>query len=154
MKVRDLWQGETPRLVTAWPQQRLGAAAKAMADGNVGAMPVLDDGRLVGMFSERDVSRAVAAHGAEVTDLRVEDVMTREVVSCRPEDSLSVAMESMDHAHVRHLPALDAAGRLLGVISQRDVLTALLTATRQEADAQREQALLDRLHGMRSGPRE
>lgn len=153
MKVSDLLGGKGDRLVTGWPEQRVDAAAGLMVEQDIGVLPILDRERLVGMLSERDVSRAVAVPGRSVAELHVSELMSGSIVSCRPEDAVSVAMELMERRRVRHLPVLDAGGRLVGVISQRDVLGALLKATRGEVDAERERAILDRLRGMKSGPR-
>ncbi len=153
MKVSDLLSNKIDRLVTGWPQQRLDAAAGLMAEQDIGILPITDGDHLVGMLSERDVSRAVAIPGRSVGELHVSEVMSESIVSCRPEDAVSVAMESMERRGVRHLAVLDAGGRLVGVISLRDVLSALLETTRSEAEAERERAILDRLRGMKSGPR-
>lgn len=152
MKVQDLLSAKEGRLVTSWPTQRVAAAARLMAEESIGAMPVLDDARLVGILSERDVSRAVGTEEVIVGDLRVADLMTAKVVVCRPDDYLQTVMELMDRHHVRHLPVLDVAGRLLGMLSQRDVLAALLEATRAKSEEERERLLLEHVRRMKSGP--
>ncbi|MEB2836662.1 MAG: CBS domain-containing protein [Desulfurococcales archaeon] len=100
-------------------------AAKAMHEAGVGSVMVLDEaGRLVGVFTERDLVRAVA-EGAPL-DAPVDEYMTREVASVRPGTPILEAGDLMIRLGVRHLPVLDDDGRLVGVISLRDVCQRLL----------------------------
>jgi CBS domain-containing protein len=152
MDVSQLVKGREP--ITSWPEQRVDAAARLMTEHNIGAVPVMEDSRVAGMLSERDVSRAVGVHGGIVGELRVRDLMTAEVVCCRSGASLQEAMELMERHHIRHLPVLDPGRRLLGVISQRDVLASLLAAVKADTVAERERLLLEKLRSMKgtSGP--
>lgn len=152
MDVSQLVRGREP--ITSWPEQRVDAAARLMTEHNIGAVPVMEDGRVAGMLSERDVSRALGVHGGSLGELRVRDLMTVEVVCCRSGASLQEAMELMERHHIRHLPVLDPGRRLLGVISQRDVLASLLAAVKADTVAERERLLLEKVRSMKgtSGP--
>jgi CBS domain-containing protein len=101
-------------------------AARLLRKDNIGALVVKDVCRtegntVVGMFSERDVVRALADHGPAALKMRVSALMSRGVVSCSSRDSLDRALELMDRHHVRHLPVLDEH-TLVGVVSIRDVI--------------------------------
>ncbi|MGH7223779.1 MAG: CBS domain-containing protein, partial [Gemmataceae bacterium] len=96
-------------------------AAQFMAEHKIGALLVLDDGRIVGMFSERDILRRVVAEGRDPTHTRVGEVMTVEVACCTPDTSLEEARGAMKNRRIRHLPVVDADERLLGVISIGDL---------------------------------
>lgn len=99
-------------------------ALRLMADTDVGAVMVVDDGALVGVVSERDYVRKVV-QAAIPSDTHVADVMTVGVVAVTPEHSIEQCMALMMQKHFRHLPVLDG-GTLIGVISVRDVVKAAL----------------------------
>jgi len=141
MKVADLQKRQkSVRPITCAPGATLENAAQLMAERNIGALPVTDrEERLVGMISERDVSRAVATRGAATAALKVEDCMTRDVVTCQSQDTVRGAMMAMSRRGVRHLPVVDG-GKLMGVISQRDVLGALLEDAQLEVGVLRDVA--------------
>ncbi len=149
MRVRDLLEGKSDRLITTWPEARVQAAAGLMAENDIGLLPVLGESRrLAGVLSERDIARAVARTGGEIGKLRVRDLMSTEVVTAHPEDPLKAAMELMERRHIRHLPVVEADGRLVGILSQRDVLESSLTVERDKAEAQRGDSLLNKVRGM------
>ena len=94
---------------------------KMMAEKNVGAVAVLDSGRLVGIFSERDLMKRVVAAGLDPMRTQVGNVMTKELVVGRPDDDINDALQKMHSIGCRHLPVVDS-GNLLGMISLRDLL--------------------------------
>ena len=96
-------------------------AAVYMTSKHIGAIPVLDGDRLVGIFSERDVINRVVSRGCEPMTTKVEDVMTRELVVASADESYESCLWKMKQAACRHLPIVDE-GRLLGVLSVRDLL--------------------------------
>ena len=98
----------------------------------MGALVVLDRDKLAGMISERDVVHAFAAHRAEAADIKVAEVMTHNVITCRPEDSLTRVLGLMTRHRVRHLPVLEA-GRLVGLISIGDAVKHRLDELELEA---------------------
>ena len=140
MKVQELLKRQTGKLVTCRSRDTIHTAANLMADKKIGVLPVQDDGgTLVGVISERDVSRGVGERGTGLAALSVSDLMTRDVVTCKPDDSLKEAMSTMSRRHIRHLLVLDG-GELTGVISQRDVLNAVLQETQLEVNVLRDYA--------------
>jgi CBS domain-containing protein len=100
-------------------------AVKIMVGHDVGALPVLDDNRLVGVFSERDLMKRVIVKGLDPSRTRVADVMSRDIYATDIADDHSVAMRIMAEQRVRHLPVLDR-GRLAGFLSMRDLMRAEL----------------------------
>jgi CBS domain-containing protein len=111
---------------TIAPDASVYDALKLMADKNVGAVLVLDAGRLVGILSERDYARKVILHGKSSKDTLVQEIMTEHVVSVHPDMILEECMELMTDKHIRHLPVLEE-GRLIGVISIGDVVNAIIS---------------------------
>jgi CBS domain-containing protein len=127
VKVRDL---TNQKPVTIGPEHSLRDAAILMAKHQIGSAVVHDGDLLAGILTERDVLRAVAA-GAEPGVTPVDAFMTRDVVSCGPDwDAVDAAAE-MARRHIRHL-IVYSSGTLLGVVSVRDVLEALLPADQRE----------------------
>jgi CBS domain-containing protein len=104
-------------------------ALKLMADKNVGAVLVLDAGKLVGILSERDYARKVILKGKASKDTLVWEIMTEKVLCVHPDTIVEVCMELMTDKHVRHLPVLED-DRLIGVISVGDVVNAIISEQR------------------------
>jgi CBS domain-containing protein len=96
-------------------------AALYMTSKHVGAVPVLDGTRLVGIFSERDVITRVVARGSEPKTTKVEDVMTMDLIVASADESYESCLKKMKQAACRHLPIVEK-DQLLGVISLRDLL--------------------------------
>ena len=94
---------------------------KLLAEYGVGAMLVLENGQLVGIFSERDYTRKVALQGRNSRETTVADIMTREVISVTPSTGTRVCMGLMSQKKIRHLPVIDG-GKVLGLISIRDIM--------------------------------
>lgn len=106
-------------------------AVKIMAGHDVGALPVLDKDRLVGVFSERDLMKRVIVQGLDPRTTKVSEVMTRELWAAEINDDHTIAMKVMAEQRIRHLPILDQ-GRLAGFISLRDLLRLELEGKDQE----------------------
>ncbi|HEX9163825.1 MAG TPA: CBS domain-containing protein [Thermoanaerobaculia bacterium] len=96
-------------------------AARKMSTANVGAVAVLDSGRLVGVFSERDVMSRVVAEGLDPEKTAVSKVMTKDIVVADPKDSVDSALAKMHTVGCRHLPVVKE-GNLVGMLSIRDLL--------------------------------
>jgi CBS domain-containing protein len=99
---------------------------KAMVSRNIGAVPVLRDGRLVGIFSERDLMSRVVAEGLDPRATQVEEVMTKDPLTVTPTESVENCMHLMRRHGFRHLPVCDGQ-RLVAVVSLRDILLHDLT---------------------------
>jgi CBS domain-containing protein len=98
-------------------------AAEVMKNEDVGAVPVIDDAttkKLVGIITDRDIVLNVVAANKNL-DMRVEEVMTRNPVTCRPDDAVQHAMDRMSQHQVRRIPVVDGKERIVGIISQADL---------------------------------
>ncbi len=95
--------------------------ARAMVTHNIGAVPVLRDGVLVGIFSERDLMKRVVVEGRDPSTTRVEDVMTMAPLTVSPQEEPEACMLLMRRHGFRHLPVCDSNG-LVGVVSVRDLM--------------------------------
>ena len=112
---------EPRRLVTASPAASASDAAALMKEGNVGAVLVVEDGRLVGIFTERDAVYRVMAAGRDPRRTPLAEVMTRDPVTVAPEESFGWALLLMHERGFRHAPVV-ADGRPIGVVSARHAL--------------------------------
>ena len=124
-KVKDVATRE-PLVVP--PVASLRVAAEVMADYGIGAVVVVTDRGAVGILSERDVVRALAS-GADPDETAVAGAMSHDVVSLRPDDTLRDAAFDMLDLGFRHVPILGKKGAVLGMVSVRDLLRPLLTAS-------------------------
>jgi CBS domain-containing protein len=119
MKVKDLMTRE-PR--TCLPDTTLAAAAQLMWDGDCGILPVVDDGELVGVITDRDMYIALATQNARASHLRVGAVASTTVATCDPEDDVHAALAKMKQARVRRLPVLGFGRTVVGILSINDIL--------------------------------
>jgi len=108
-------------LLTAVPEMTVGAAARLMAQRGVGAVMVVEDQKLVGIFTERDAVFRVIAQGRDVQTTRLGEVMTPAPITVDPDKSFGYALLLMHEKGFRHMPVLDG-GRLVGIVSARNAL--------------------------------
>ncbi len=119
--VNQLLKGRDSTLYHVAPDVMVFDALQLLADYGVGAMVVMEQDRLVGVFSERDYTRKVALQGRNSRDTPVADIMTRDVVSVSPTTGTRTCMALMSQKKIRHLPVVDG-GRVLGMISIHDIM--------------------------------
>jgi CBS domain-containing protein len=124
--LNQLLQNKGSEIYSVTPQTTVYEALEVMADKNIGAVLVLDEGRVAGIFSERDYARRVVLRGKASRDTAVADVMTAEVVCARPNLSVEKCLALMTEKRFRHVPVLDDGDRLLGIVSIGDVVKAML----------------------------
>jgi CBS domain-containing protein len=108
-------------VIAVSPDSTVLAALKVMAEGNIGAVLVMQADRLLGVVSERDYARKVELFGRTASNTTVRDIMTAEVVSVAPDRSVQDCRKIMGDKRIRHLPVMDGE-RVVGVLSSRDVL--------------------------------
>ena len=129
MQVGDVLRKKNHRVVTIRMNETVGTAAQLMRASNISALVVKDVVRTegntaVGMFTERDVVRAIAQHGAAGVNLKVAQLISvQRLVSCSSSDTLEHVRHLMNVNHIRHLPVIDNFS-LTGVISMRDISAA------------------------------
>jgi len=138
MTVRSILSRKGRSIVTIDPAASLAEAARLLSEYGIGAVIVTDKGgRVAGMLSERDIVRGLSAHGPDVLGLRVDQVMTRKIVTCVENDTLGELMERMTNGRFRHLPVVEG-GRLTGIVSIGDVVKSRLEEIEAESNALRE----------------
>jgi CBS domain-containing protein len=143
MNVGDILRNKSTRIATVRMNETVAIAAQLLRTANISALVVKDVCRTegntaVGMFSERDVVRAIAEHGAAGVNVKVSDLISvQRLISCRSSDSLEHVRHLMNKNHIRHVPVIDDY-TLIGVISIRDISTAL---EHDEPDVPRQRAI-------------
>ena len=119
--VREILANKGPQVWTVGKEATVLQAALLMNEHKIGALVVTEGGRVVGMFTERDVLRRVVGEQRDPSATPVAEVMTAEVLCCTPQTSIEEARNAMRERRVRHLPVADGEGRLLGLISIGDL---------------------------------
>lgn len=134
MRIRDILQTKGSDVVVIAPESSVRDLVALLKQHNLGAVIVSTDGTtMAGIVSERDVVRRLATD-PDVLSTAVADVMTAVVHSCHPEDSVESLMSTMTDHRIRHLPVLDADGRLCGIVSIGDVVKSTITQLQFERD--------------------
>lgn len=123
--VRDLLNIKGHDVWTVQPDSTVFEALETLAQKNIGALLVLQQGKLVGIFSERDYSRKVFLLGKSSKETRVEEVMTEEVCYVTPDTDIEECMALFTDKRIRHLPVMEA-DQLIGVISIGDVVNKII----------------------------
>lgn len=124
--VQQLLESKRYNLISVAPSSTVLDALKVMAEKEIGAVIVIEDGHLVGIFSERDYARKVVLQGKASKDTPVREIMTEKVVCVRPEQTIEDCMGLMTDKRIRHLPVLDHK-KVIGVISIGDVVKEMLS---------------------------
>jgi len=119
--VREILHNKGTRIFTTSPKATVYEAALVMNEHKIGALLVIDEGQLIGMFTERDILQRVVAEQREASSTLVGEVMTGEVACCRLHTTIEEARTSMKNLRIRHLPVMDDNNRMLGLISIGDL---------------------------------
>jgi CBS domain-containing protein len=119
--VRDVLKEKGGAVATVGPGETVIAAVQKMHERHVGAVVVIDQSRVIGIFTERDLLNRVVAVKKDPTNTRVEDVMTERVAACTSDTLLSSCRTAMTKNKMRHLPVVED-GKLVGIISSGDIL--------------------------------
>jgi CBS domain-containing protein len=135
MFVSDILAQKGGLVFSVTPGTSVAQLAQQLSTRRIGSMLVLDvEGSVAGIVSERDLVRALASHGAKAMELEARQVMTRDVVTCDPDDSIDQVMQTMTSGRFRHLPVV-RRGELLGLVSIGDVVKARLEEAKHETEA-------------------
>lgn len=126
MNIRQVLQGKSVNaLYSVTSDQSVLEALKLMAEKNIGAVMVVDEDKLTGIFSERDYARKIILQDRHSDNTPVSDVMTPNVITIGPDQQLEECMIIMSDRHIRHLPVMEA-DKLIGIISINDVVAAII----------------------------
>ncbi|ROO28854.1 inosine-5-monophosphate dehydrogenase [Salinisphaera orenii MK-B5] len=128
-RVRDLLREKDTDMWSVAPDDTVYDAIKLMADKNIGAVLVLDGGRLVGLLSERDYARKITLENRRSRETAVRDVMTTHVAYAEPSETLEECMALMTDKRFRHLPVMED-DTLIGVLSIGDLVKAVIAEQR------------------------
>ncbi len=141
MHVSDILKSKGSSVITTGPDETVAATARLLNVKRIGAIVVCDTaGAVAGIISERDIIHAIAVNGERALDMPVREVMTREVMSCGADDTISAIMKTMTKRRVRHLPVIED-GALKGMVSIGDVVKHRLEETEMEARVLRDYVL-------------
>jgi CBS domain-containing protein len=102
--------------------------AQVMRRADVGPVPIVENAqtkRLVGMVTDRDLAVNLVAEGRDVKTTKAEEVMSRKIVTCRPEEDLQKVLDAMSENQLRRIPVVDEQGGIVGIIAQADLATRL-----------------------------
>ena len=134
MIIGSILKGKGADVVSVGPADTVLVVARVLAERRIGAALVRDAaGALLGIISERDIVRGMAAHGPGTTGLHAEQFMTRDLVTVTPQTLVVQALGVMTQRRVRHLPVLDG-DRLAGMVSIGDLVKARIEEAEQEAE--------------------
>ena len=133
MRIADVLRGKGTGVATVAPSVTVAELVATLASYNVGALPVVDGGELVGIVSERDVVRQLHAAGASLLERRVSDIMTAGVTTCAPGDQVADLAKIMTAGRFRHLPVLEN-GALVGIVSIGDLVKARIDLLESERE--------------------
>ncbi|MBB5435397.1 CBS domain-containing protein [Nocardiopsis composta] len=121
MLIAELLRAKGSDVVTVRPDTTVAELLTLLARHNIGAVVVLEGGRIAGIASERDVVRRLERHGAELLERPVREIMTTNVITCKTSDTDDALTVLMTENRVRHVPVL-SAGELIGIVSIGDVV--------------------------------
>lgn len=131
--VRQLLESKPAEVHSIAPDAPVIEALRLMAEKGIGAVLVLEGGKLAGIFSERDYARKIALLGRSSADTPVRDIMTAELHWVSPDDSVEHCMQVVTDGRIRHLPVLER-GELVGLVSIGDLVKATIEEQRIELD--------------------
>ena len=120
LRVKDILKDKGLEVIAIDSGSSVDSAINKMIERNIGAILVMEDGKCVGVFTERDVLKCWAKHSS-FEKVAIKDVMSRDLLVIEPHDDLDYAMTIMTNKKIRHLPVIDD-GRVVGLVSIRDVV--------------------------------
>lgn len=131
MKLEEILRNKGHDVVTITETRSVLDAAQALVDHNIGGLLVTEGDHLAGILTERDILRVTARSPGELDSIEVGAVMTRELITAKPQDRLTEMMDVMTQNKIRHLPVLEG-DRLVGIISIGDLVNASLVVAEEE----------------------
>ena len=138
MKLAELIKSRHSEVVKISSDSKIAEAANTMTQKRIGALLVEDAaGAIAGILSERDIVRGMGPHGADLHDVEVSELMTRDLIRCSSEDTVNEAMAMMTDRRIRHLPVFEGE-ELVGFISIGDLVKCRIMEVQGEAEALRQ----------------
>jgi CBS domain-containing protein len=133
VRIADVLRGKGSSVATVDPSASVAELVASLAEHNVGALPVIEAERLVGIVSERDVVRRLHLGGAGLLQLRVSDIMSTSVTTCGPTDKIEDLARIMTERRFRHMPVVED-GALVGIVSIGDLVKARIDLLESERE--------------------
>ncbi len=133
LKIEDVLKTKGDTIWSVTSKDTVFRALEILADKDIGALLVIDEGKMVGIVTERDYSRKVILKGKFSKETTVGEVMTTIVFSMGPEKSIEECMALMTNTRIRHVPVI-ASGKLIGMVSMGDVVNAIIKKQKVEID--------------------
>jgi CBS domain-containing protein len=137
MTIATIMQGSGSDIFTAAPDESVREVATRLAEKRIGALPVVEGGRIVGIFSERDIIYGLASDGPALLDKKVRDVMTSPAITVTSDTPILSALSLMTRRRIRHLPVTDG-DMLTGFVSIGDLVKHRIEKIEAEANAMRD----------------
>lgn len=131
--VKDLLNSSSGPTVLVSPTDTVYRALQLMAENNVGAVMICEENQMQGIFTERDYCRKIILMGRSSLNTPIQDIMTKKMITVKPEQSLEECMELMTRYHIRHLPVQEDE-KLVGVVSMRDVMEMIISSKQSRID--------------------
>jgi CBS domain-containing protein len=131
--IREILQYKGKQIWSISPAATVYDAIALMSEKNVGALPVMDTGKLVGIISERDYSRKIILMGRSSRGTRVEEILSSELITVTPTHTVDECMRLMTHHRIRHLPVLEG-DQMVGMISIGDLVNWIINVQRMTID--------------------
>lgn len=139
MDIRRILARKGNDVETIGPRATIGEAIDRMVEMGISALVVTEDGTsITGIVSDRGIVRAMASRGSDVLRDRIDTVMTADVITCIPDDSIESVMQTMTARRIRHIPVVDDDSLLIGLVSIGDVVKHRLDEMADETEAMRE----------------
>jgi len=136
MTIRRILEGRDSSVLTCEASMSVRGAVALLSERRIGALPVLDGGSVIGIFSERDLIYKLAGSGLDALDSQVRSVMTSPAVTVEPDTSVLAALSLMTRRRIRHLPVIEE-GQLTGFVSIGDLVKYRIDMIESEAEAMR-----------------
>jgi CBS domain-containing protein len=136
MTIAAILQAKGAEIISASPDQRVGEIVKLLAERRIGAVPVIANGRVEGIFSERDLIYRLAEEGPAALDRRVSEVMTSPALTVERDTPIMSALALMTRRRIRHLPVVDG-GAVIGLVSIGDLVKRRIDRIEADAEAMR-----------------
>ncbi|WP_260581874.1 CBS domain-containing protein [Sphingopyxis sp. PET50] len=137
MTIGAILHGRTGAVISASKEDSVRAVVDLLAQNRIGAVPVMENDVIVGIFSERDLVRLLSSYGTEALDRSLEEVMTKSPVTCESKTAVMGALSQMTQKRIRHLPVVDG-DQLVGFVSIGDLVKYRIDRIEAEAAAMRD----------------
>ena len=137
MTIARIMEGRDQEIISCGPQDSVREAARRLAEKRIGCLPVLENGSVVGIFSERDLLYCVAREGEASLERSVGEVMTAPAITIEPKTEIIKAFSMMTRRRIRHLPVVEG-GLLVGFVSIGDLVKFRMDRIEHEAEVMRD----------------